>query len=213
MDPTVQFIHLVLFLKTRIQSTPNRYGFHEGWWWTKYKIKFTGNISYFSLSRQLEQVYACLRICSLLTLTLERCEGTGSLPDPCNSFIPSSVSINYEAVGSPFASGNMGALSEWVSEWVSDSFFLCQKWKRNFSIIAVLQFYSTVCTVDMSVIMYFYCSFVPSGTALLTAKFTVCLRNLLLSLDKEDEPTITSSPRCRFLVYPGWSSRGTLSGM
>jgi hypothetical protein len=56
MDPTEGGLHLVLFLKTQIQSTPKLYGFHKRWWWTKYKIKFTVKILKLSLCRHLEDV-------------------------------------------------------------------------------------------------------------------------------------------------------------
>ena len=75
------------------------------------------------------------------------------------------------------------------------------------------QFYSTVCKMDMSVIMYCYCSFVPSGTALLTGQFAVCLRTLLLTLYIEGEPTCPPRSRCWTLVYPDRSSIAACSGI
>jgi hypothetical protein len=54
MDPTEEILQLVLFQKTEIHSTPNRYGFHKRGWSTKYKIKFTANIVLLSLCKQLE---------------------------------------------------------------------------------------------------------------------------------------------------------------
>jgi len=92
-------------------------------------------------------------------------------------------------------------------------FVPCQKFKRNFSIIALSQFYRTVCTMDMYVIMYCYCSFVPSRTALLTGHFAVFLRTLLLILDIEGWPKCPSSSCCRPPVYPDWSSTGTWSAI
>jgi len=80
-------------------------------------------------------------------------------------------------------------------------FFPCQKLKGEFFLIAVSQSYSTVCKMDMSVIMYCYCSFVSSGTALLTGQFAVFLRTLLLPLDI-GESTCPPRSRCRTLVYP-----------
>jgi len=80
-------------------------------------------------------------------------------------------------------------------------------------LIAVPQYYRTVCTMDMSVIMYCYCNFVPSRTALLTYLDPEFLRTLLLTLDTEEVKASPSRSRCRTLVYPGWSSTGTWSGM
>jgi hypothetical protein len=39
---------------------------------------------------------------------------------------------------------------------------LARNFKAMFVLIALSQFYSTVCKMDMSVIMYCYCSFVAS---------------------------------------------------
>ena len=89
----------------------------------------------------------------------------------------------------------------------------CQKLKGDVCLIALSQFYGTVCKMDMSVIMYCYCSFVTSGTALITWSSAEFLRTLLLTLDIEWEPTSPSSSRCRSLVYPGWSSTVAWSGM
>jgi hypothetical protein len=77
----------------------------------------------------------------------------------------------------------------------------------------VSQIYSTVCKMDMSVIMYCYCSFISSGTALLTTLRAEFLRTLLLTLDKEEGPTSPSSSCCRELVYPGWPSTGAWSAI
>jgi hypothetical protein len=68
---------------------------------------------------------------------------------------------------------------------------------------AVSRFYRTVCTMDMSVIMYCYCSLLPSPTALLTTSDLDLARTFLLTLDTEEKPVSPSSSRCRTLVYPG----------
>ena len=89
----------------------------------------------------------------------------------------------------------------------------CQKLKGDACLIALSQFYSTVCKKNMSVIMYCYCSFVSSGTALRTILCSGLFRAPLLTLDKEEESRSPSSSRCRTLVYPGWSSTLAWSGM
>jgi len=54
--------------------------------------------------------------------------------------------------------------------------------------------------------MYCYCSFVWLGTVLLTGQFTMFLRTLLLTLDREGKPTSSSSSRWMAPIFPGWSS-------
>jgi hypothetical protein len=106
---------------------------------------------------------------------------------------------------SQFGSGN------WRNE--GEISCTCQKFKGDVCLIALLQFYSTVCKMDMSVIMYCYCRLVASGTALLTWKFAVCLWTLLLTLDIEGEPTCPPISCCSALVYPDRSSTGTWSAV
>ena len=140
----------------------------------------------FSFYRQLEDVCE-LRLFSFLTLALEWCE--------------------VEVVRGWCVPFQLLKLEEWRR-----TILHCQKLKSDVCLIALSQFYSTVCKMDMSVIMYCYCSFVTSGTALITWSSAEFLRTLLLTLDTE-EPTSPSSSRCRTLVYPGWSSTGTWSGL
>jgi hypothetical protein len=52
------------------------------------------NIVLLSLRRQLENVCELKKIYSFLTMALVMFERSASLPDPCNAFIPSPVTIN-----------------------------------------------------------------------------------------------------------------------
>jgi len=141
----------------------------------------------FSFYRQLEDVCE-LRLFSFLTLALEWCE--------------------VEVVRGWCVPFQLLKLEEWRR-----TILHCQKLKSDVCLIALSQFYSTVCKMDMSVIMYCYCSFVSSGAALRTLLRSGLFRVLLLTLDTEEEPTSPSSSRCKKLVYPGWSSRVAWSGM
>jgi hypothetical protein len=110
--------------------------------------------------------------------------------------------------------GGLRLVSFLKTDWRIEGELPCtwQKLKSYLSLIAMSQFYSTVCKLDMSVIMYCYCSFLSSGIILLTLQFAVFLRTLLLTLDI-GESTSPSSSRCRPLVYPGWSSTGAWSAV